>query len=194
MAPESRKSPASESSSKSTATVSANGPNAVISRRCSRIRTSRPRTPACRRRQSAQHASIARNSSAVSSSPGGVPRMSVMKSRAMSWSVRTVLDARGASPVTGSAASKLSSNVCGNRRRSRSIAWAGRTRSVRIASTHAPSCCRVRRIAAAAPPTTPAAGRAGAGPGRRRTRRAPDPRPPSSTSHEPLRWPASENE
>ena len=32
--------------------------------------------------------------------------------------------ARGASPVTGSAASKLSSSVCGNRRRSRSIACA----------------------------------------------------------------------
>ena len=94
------------------------------------------------------------------------------------------------SPPVGA---KRRARACGNRARSRSIAAAGRAGSVSVACTHA--------VSAAA--SAGSASRLSRLPSRRASARgtgastkvvAPTPWAPSSTSQEPLRWPASEKE
>ena len=93
------------------------------------------------------------------------------------------------SPVAGS---KPSTSVCGKRPRSRSIAWTGRESSVRVARTQACSCTEAgigeQLLERAADPGQ----RAGTG----ASTNSQEVRPsrPSSTSQEPLRCVASENE
>ena len=75
-----------------------------------------------------------------SASLAGVPRRSATKSRAISWSLRPVVRARGRWSRSPPAGSNASTSVKGNRVRSRSIACGGRSASVRVTWTYDASC------------------------------------------------------
>ena len=133
--------------SKSTRTVSANGPNAVI---CELVQPHQPLTAGDQRRRRRGPRSRRRRRRAAAPTRRrwpGAPRISadeVERDVVVGATLRRARPGRRCRPPE--AGSKPSTSVCGNRARSRSIACSGRRSSVSVACTQAPSCDGERRV------------------------------------------------
>ena len=170
VSPQSRKTLASESSSKSTVTVSANGPNAVISSVCRRIRRCTTRVGVGV--VAAGVAGVEQQLRLGGIGRRGRARRARSRGRS-SWSLTPGAGAGGRQPRPAAAPSgaKSTDSRCGNRRSSRGLAWAGRSVSVRTTCTQASSASAWRGSVEQRRRACRAAGPADAAPGRRRTRR-----------------------